>query len=334
MLKTPFIAAFKQLYPHATLDVVVGNTFGIEYLTEHNPHIRQTLHLPIKATWATKLAFFRNLRREQYDVLFLPFDAQPNFLLWGSYLAGIKRIIRHQPRTTTASGRLKSNVPTYFVPTTNVPLLPAYHEIDKNFDLLDALHQQPFARTHQTEVYFQPDETVLSAFGLASQAYIVIQPGAANGNYLVKAWRTERFAQLIKQLQAAYPTHQLVLVGDKGDLQASVKPLLQQLPSNFPLVNTAGQTTINQLVNLLAQAALVICHDSGIMHLANALNVPLIALYGPTDYIRTRPLRQNRTSYCRKPLIRPWPTTLPLPKPNWWRRALATRRWMALQWRW
>ena len=51
-----------------------------------------------------------------------------------------------------------------------------------------------------------------------------------------------------------------------------------------------GQTTLNQLCNVVDQAEVVIAHDSGIMHVANALKAPLIALYGPTDFNRTAPL--------------------------------------------
>ena len=48
-----------------------------------------------------------------------------------------------------------------------------------------------------------------------------------------------------------------------------------------------------QLMFILRNASAIVVHDSGLMHLSNLLNVPLIALYGPTDYTRTAPLGIN-----------------------------------------
>ena len=56
-----------------------------------------------------------------------------------------------------------------------------------------------------------------------------------------------------------------------------------------------GQTDFGQMVGVLHNADAIIAHDSGLMHMANALNRPLIALFGPTDYTRTRPLGKNVT---------------------------------------
>ncbi len=61
-----------------------------------------------------------------------------------------------------------------------------------------------------------------------------------------------------------------------------------------------GQTTISDLSTIIHNAAVVIAHDSGIMHIANALQVKLIALFGPTDYTCTRPLgRESHVLYSK-----------------------------------
>ena len=59
------------------------------------------------------------------------------------------------------------------------------------------------------------------------------------------------------------------------------------------VVNLLGSTTIAELRDLLANSLAVVAHDSGVMHMANALQVNLVALYGPTDYTRTRPLGEK-----------------------------------------
>ena len=117
-----------------------------------------------------------------------------------------------------------------------------------------------------------------------------LQPGVANGQFNVKAWGVENFKKLIAKLLKKY-AGKIVLVGDKGDYSTVVKYLEQDFKSEPRVVNTAAKTSINDLMNILDSAQLVVCHDSGVMHLADALAKPLIALYGPTDYTRTRPLK-------------------------------------------
>jgi len=82
-----------------------------------------------------------------------------------------------------------------------------------------------------------------------------------------------------------YPQYKIILVGNKGDHENVISKY--DWPSR--VINTAGKTSIDDLIKLLSNATSVIAHDSGIMHLTNALKTPLIALYGPTDYTWTMP---------------------------------------------
>ncbi len=54
-----------------------------------------------------------------------------------------------------------------------------------------------------------------------------------------------------------------------------------------------GQLNINEVVGIIEDSTGVLCPDSGLMHIADALNIPLIALYVPTVYDRTRPTSRN-----------------------------------------
>ena len=59
------------------------------------------------------------------------------------------------------------------------------------------------------------------------------------------------------------------------------------IPRNF--INLTGKTTLQELIRLLSDARLVVGNDSGPLHLAAALGVPTLALFGPTDPARYRP---------------------------------------------
>lgn len=65
-------------------------------------------------------------------------------------------------------------------------------------------------------------------------------------------------------------------------------------------INIAGKTTIKQLAALIEKAALLIANDGGIVHLASALNIPVIALFGPQDPGKFGPWSGNGIAFHKK----------------------------------
>ena len=127
---------------------------------------------------------------------------------------------------------------------------------------------------------------------LRHYTYFLSQVGIRNGTESAKKWSIDNFKKLIEELNKSYSEYTVVTVGDKGDYEIDIKQL-ENIGLDF--TNTAGLTTIDEVANILYYSKVVIANDSGIMHIANALNCNLIALYGPTDYTRTRPLGEKST---------------------------------------
>jgi ADP-heptose:LPS heptosyltransferase len=166
-----------------------------------------------------------------------------------------------------------------------VPHLRGHHDIDGNFDLLQAIVDTPIQRQYECFVAKEGNKSVVDRFNLTNTKYVCIQPGAASGLDTPKRWAVEKFIELcIRLYQKGNITP--VLIGDQGDLKNTIEKVI------WPpyVVNTAGVTSLDELVGLMKGADSVVAHDSGIMHIANALDISLIALYGPTDFSRTRPL--------------------------------------------
>lgn len=84
------------------------------------------------------------------------------------------------------------------------------------------------------------------------------------------------------------------LFGSKKDEEVGER-IRQHLPSHLQryCINLAGQTDLNQAVDLIADCQAVVSNDSGLMHVAAALNRPLVALYGPTSPQYTPPLSKK-----------------------------------------
>ena len=128
-------------------------------------------------------------------------------------------------------------------------------------------------------------ERQLNALGLGGPRYLVgIHPGASFGP--AKRWLPERFAALADRLVGALGADVLIF-GTAGE-----KPLAEQIAQamqHSPLV-VAGQTSLRQLMALLGQCRLLITNDSGPMHVAAGLALPLVSIFGSTDERATGPL--------------------------------------------
>ena len=127
--------------------------------------------------------------------------------------------------------------------------------------------------------------------GLKVDAPLVIfAPGAEFGS--AKRWPTTYFAQLAETVCRAYPEVQVVLLGSAKD-----RPVCDEIVALAPRVrNLAGATSLDDAIALIAYAAAVVSNDSGLLHVASALNRPIVAIYGPTDPLHAPPFSNSATS--------------------------------------
>lgn len=290
ILRIPLFRKIKELYPEARIDIITGDDLmgNVSFIAELLDVIDNVHQLSQNASWIEKCRFFFRMRKRRYSVIFLPFDSRPHFLLLGSYLACIPSRVMHELFLLKVRQIFKFLLFNHTVRF--VPILQGRHEIDLNLDLLEAYLDRPIIREYSTPLGIEVKSEHLKRFEMVPKKYIVLQLGARYGYATPKTWDPENFRILIKQLQERYAEFSIVTVGSKEEYQTLIKQFIEEFPF---LINTAGQTSIEEIISILGHAKLIIAHDSGIMHLANALNMPLIALFGPTDYMRTRPLGFN-----------------------------------------
>jgi lipopolysaccharide heptosyltransferase II len=109
-------------------------------------------------------------------------------------------------------------------------------------------------------------------------------PGAEYGP--AKRWLPERFAEAARQIASQRPV-QWILFGTAGDSDIGAKIEAEIGPT---CVNRIGKTTLDQLVAELSECALLLTNDTGTMHLATILGVPVVAIFGSTEPRLTGPL--------------------------------------------
>jgi heptosyltransferase-2 len=141
-----------------------------------------------------------------------------------------------------------------------------------------------------------------------------LAPGAAYGG--AKRWPPDRFASVASSLGRSHGAVS-VLVGSDADSRAAwaIEAELDKIgrtEGRPAAINLVGRTDLRQLAGVLALCAAFVSNDSGAMHLASALGVPVVALFGPTDDRVTAPIADRArvltsAAWCRPCLLRECP---------------------------
>ena len=124
----------------------------------------------------------------------------------------------------------------------------------------------------------------------ASGRLIALCPGAEYGP--AKRWPAAHFAALADRLCAADPGTTIVLVGGPGDV-AIAEQIHALCKQRERMVQCAGKTRLEDAMALLAAADAVVSNDSGLMHVAAALQRPQAAIFGSSDPRHTPPLNRK-----------------------------------------
>ena len=214
--------------------------------------------------------FARELRRRGYAAAYV----LPNTLKFAliPWLAGIPRRVGYRGESRHG-------------------LINVMHEDDKSaprpmVSFYAALAHAPNATAVPPSALPRPRLTVdaaqkaeaFASVGLRSDAPLVVfAPGAEFGS--AKRWPAAHFAQLAQGIVQTHPGAQIALLGSAKD-----NPVCEEIRASATMAhNFAGVTALDQAIALIASAAAVVSNDSGLLHIASALNRPIIALYGPTD---------------------------------------------------
>lgn len=162
------------------------------------------------------------------------------------------------------------------------------HQTGYYLEMVKALGCVPVGREVHVETKINPAEGqhILRKFlpEGTDKKLIGIAPGATYGP--AKKWFPERFAAVADALSGKFST-QIMILGGKSDGETAREVLKQ---SRSKLINLAGQTTLLEAIYLISQCRLFISNDSGLMHIAGALNIPTVAIFGSTNPVTTSPV--------------------------------------------
>ena len=147
--------------------------------------------------------------------------------------------------------------------------------------------QPPATPAPQLQLDLQNQRRLLEHFSLAAEApLLALLPGAEYGP--AKQWPAAHYAQLAERL--ANRGWRVVIIGSQKDRETGESICRQ---SRAEILNLCGQTELVDAIDLIAACDAVVTNDSGLMHIAAAVNTPLLALYGSSSPAYTPPLSQQ-----------------------------------------
>lgn len=264
VLTTPILGLLRAQYPQAQIDFLTRPAYQ-DLVSAHPGVDRVLLFESQHGFWST----LRQLRQRRYDlVLDLHRTLRSRLFVYG---------LRAQRRRTYGKRTLRRALLVRLGWNTLRAMAP-----------IPARYAAPLRHLGLTAplaapaVYLTPEsQAAMRAYvqqawpGQPVPPLIAVAPGA---RWATKQWPVERFAQAVQHLAQARQAA-VVVLGSAAE-QGLAQVLVQQL--SVPVLNSAGQLSLMHTAALLQQCRLLLSNDSGLMHLATALDVPVVAVFGPT----------------------------------------------------
>ena len=270
LLATPVLHALRERFPGAYLAVAVNR--GTEDVLKWNPDLSEVLIVERNGL-AAQFQFLQEIRRRGFDCVIDLTDGDRSAVLARCSGAPVRIGLNEEHRWR---GLLY---------TTVVQARPdVRHRLERDLETVRPLGIQPKAGPLVLQTSPQDDEAAARLLEEMAghrnpgdaKRLVMLQPGA---RYWFKAWPVERFAELADRLAEQYGCR--ILIG--GD--ARERDLAEAIggKARAGVVSLAGRLTLLQYAAVLKRCALFVGNDNGPMHMAAALGVPVVALFGPSN---------------------------------------------------
>ncbi|MBA4393847.1 MAG: lipopolysaccharide heptosyltransferase II [Desulfobacca sp.] len=280
----PTLSGLRQLFPEARISWLVDER--CKDLVADHPDLDESIIIPFKSLekaiknreWSrvrkTLSLLRKELRERSFDLsvdlhglaksALLVFLAKASFRIGSANTTGMKEL----------SGLFSKEIP---------PQPKDLHTIERNLTVISYLGgwvEQPQFKFTIPSAQKEEIQTLLEQFGCRERdRLIVIHPGAG---WLSRRWPVTRYADLIHKLQKELSARLIIIGGAEGGSKEDL--LFKELFSliQVPVINLVQQLSLKQLLALLERIDLFVGNEAGPMHLATALNKPVVAVIGPT----------------------------------------------------
>jgi len=291
VMALPALRAVRAQFPQAKITILARPY--VAFLYKDQQVCNNLVYLDSKHDMADEI------RAQKFDAALLlqnAFEAA-----WFTWRAGVPERIGY-----ARDGR--SFFLTKAVPVPKPGEIPAheqyyYLELLRRAGWLDSLPSESLISLNVPEENRQRAEAFLLSYDVRPESLrIAIGAGASYGS--AKCWPPDRFAELASRLQEkeARAKVDVILFGTPTEVPVSSAIAAGM---RLPPIDLTGKTSINDLPGLLSRCHLFIGNDSGAMHVAAAVGLPVVAVFGPTDPFGTAPVTPRCSIVQEKPYCSP-----------------------------
>jgi lipopolysaccharide heptosyltransferase II len=301
LLSTPFVRQVRQAFPNAIIDYIVKSKY--QELLNANPNIDSLLVIDTDRGYKELKKLRKHIQNTSYNYIFdLHNNIRSNYLRYrvnADYINSIKK------------NKFKQSALVYFNKNkykTILSIPDRYLQVGETVGVcddglgLDLYWKNSYEnRLHQ----------ILKENGLnhLPEPYICVAPGAG---FFTKRWPLESYKHLLTHIHKEYQIP-CVLLGGQDD-----EKLGTYLSINNNIYNLVGKTSLLDSAIILSKSSLLVANDSGLMHMATAVQIPVIAIFGSSvkelgffpyrsvhkvielDGLDCRPCSHIGKSYCPK----------------------------------
>ena len=279
VMSLPAIRVIRQVCPGAEIALVARA--GVAELYSRQSSINRVILCPVPKTLGGRRVFAARLREERFDAA---------FLLPNSFDAALTAWLAHIPERIGYARDGRSWLLTRAIPRPEPGDIPRherfyYLELLRRAGLIEHFPDSSAIRLEGIPAAREAGAARLRELGVDGAA-IGVSPGAAYGN--AKRWQPERFAEAARTVAAALGAAVLVF-GSAAERELCDAVTADLRSPGLDARNLAGATTLGEFIDLAAACRLFLTNDSGAMHVASALGVPTVAVFGATDDATTGP---------------------------------------------
>lgn len=294
IMSLPALHALRERFPSARISVLARPSVAALY--DRQPTCDELILYQAPRTWkgvGEKWSAARDLRRRRFDCAILFQNAfEAAALTWLARIPvriGYNRDARGWLLTQPVPVPLADEAPRHqrFY----------YLELLRRAQLIDGYSPDVFVKLSGAAEAAEKGRAHFLGKGLTGPV-IGVSPGATFGG--AKRWLPERFAEAASQI-AKTRGASIAVFGSKDEVDICQIVYERVKDAGIPCVNLGGATTLGQFIELAAACEVYLTNDSGPMHVASALGVPTVAIFGATDDTATGPTGAQ-TRVVREPV--------------------------------
>lgn len=269
VLSTPAIKAVRDAYPESHIAVLV-RPYSFDVISG-NPNINEVITYDKGKEGRGifgNIKFIFGLRKKKFDLAIILHPKNSSHLF--TFLAGIPERIGYDKKLGIL---LTKKVP-------HTKQFGLKHEIDYTFDLLRYIGVDPKASDLYMPLSKESEKKISDIFaknGITEKDVVItVNPGAS---CVSKRWSYERFASASDALINKFDAKIIIISGPEDKIFADRTAALIKKGA----INMGGKTSISDLASILKRSKLFISNDSGPVHIACALGIPVISIFGRSD---------------------------------------------------